>query len=51
MKTLKHPTIYICDFNNQRMTWDFDINDKNRNKLYEWPATMNLEHVFRIKGK
>lgn len=51
MNTYEHPAIYVGDFNSHNMAWGYEKNDENRNLLYKWLTTVNLELVYNIKDK
>jgi len=51
IKVLKHPAIYIGDFNSHSTAWGYDGNGSNGDVLDEWITLNNLHLVYSSKDK
>lgn len=51
IKVLKHPAIYVGDFNSHSTAWGYNDNDNNGDVLSEWITLNNLYLVYSSKDK
>lgn len=51
LHVLKHPTIYIGDFNSHSLHWGYDRNDENGEILFDWISMNNMELIYSPKDK
>lgn len=46
---VQHPAVCIGDFNSHHLTWGYNVNDANGDRIHEWSEAQNMFLVYLLR--